>query len=472
MVGTRSAVFAPLATPGLIIVDEEHDTSYKQEESPRYHGRDVAIMRGKFANALVVLGSATPSLESSYNAQQGRYAALTLTRRILDRPLAAVRVVNMREEFAEEGPDVILSRALRESMAARFERREQVLVLLNRRGYAAAVFCRQCGHTHRMPELQRVADRAPLDARVARALPLLQLRADRARSSASNCAAPYLEHVGFGTERVEAEIVASFPDARVGRVDRDTIRRRGSLAQILTRFARRELDVLVGTQMIAKGHDFPDVTLVGVISADVGLGHGGLSRRGAHVSAADAGCGTRGPRRAQAGEAIIQTLFPGHYSIRLATSQDYDAFFDKELEFRRAMRYPPIVAMINVVVRGKTLGAAIDGGGRSGAPDAGGAQRRVRRARARAGAAHAVARRAPRAVLPERHVSRGDAHGPEAGARGIPRDRADVRRRRRSDERACEAGLRTCGQTGRQDRVSLNVPPTLRCSGDPRSAPA
>lgn len=358
VVGTRSAIFAPLARPGLIIVDEEHDTSYKQEETPRYHGRDVAVMRGKFANALVVLGSATPAMESFYNAQQTRYDLVTLSRRVLDRPLAKVTVINMRHEYAEEGPDVILSRELRERMRLRLDRQEQVLVLLNRRGYAAAVFCRQCGGTMDCPNCS-----VSLTVHTAR-------REWRARCHYCNysrivprtcikCAAPYLEHVGFGTERVEAEIVKLFPDAHVGRVDRDTIRKRGSLASLLDRFGRREIDVLVGTQMIAKGHDFPQVTLVGVISADVGLGMADFraAERTFQLLTQVAG---RAGRGAQAGEAIVQTLFPTHYSIRFATSQNYTAFYEKEIEFRRAMRYPPLIGLVNVVVRGRTYDAAMD----------------------------------------------------------------------------------------------------------------
>jgi primosomal protein N' (replication factor Y) len=359
VVGTRSAVFAPLLQPGLIIVDEEHDTSYKQEETPRYHGRDVAIMRGKFANALVVLGSATPSLESYHNAQQQRYELISLTKRVLDRPLARVTVVNMREEFAAEGPDVILSRELRNSMQQRLERREQILVLLNRRGYAAAVICRQCGGTMECPNCS-----VSLTVHTGR-------REWRARCHYCNfsrvvpktcvqCAAPYLEHVGFGTERVESEIQSRFPEARIGRVDRDTIRKRGSLAGLLNRFAKQQLDILVGTQMIAKGHDFPQVTLVGVISADVGLGLADFraAERTFQLLTQVAGRAGRGE---QAGEAIVQTLFPTHYSIRLATSQDYPAFFGKEIDFRQKMRYPPVIAMVNVVVRGKTYDAAMEG---------------------------------------------------------------------------------------------------------------
>jgi primosomal protein N' (replication factor Y) len=359
VVGTRSAVFAPLASVGLIIVDEEHDASYKQEETPRYHGRDVAVMRGKFASALVVLGSATPSMESFQNARQQRYERIALTRRVLDRPLARVGVVNMREEYAAEGPDVILSRVLRESVRHRLERREQVLILLNRRGFATSVFCRQCGSTMDCPNcsvsLTVHTGRRDWRARChycnySRAVP----------RTCVQCAAPYLEHVGFGTERVEAEIRQLFPGARVDRVDRDTIRRRGRLTAILNRFIRQQLDVLVGTQMIAKGHDFPQVTLVGVISADVGLGLADFraAERTFQLLTQVAGRAGRGE---QPGEAIVQTLFPTHYSIRLATSQDYEAFFEKEIDFRTRMRYPPMLAMVNVVVRGRTFDMAMEG---------------------------------------------------------------------------------------------------------------
>jgi primosomal protein N' (replication factor Y) len=325
---------------------------------PRYHGRDVAIMRGKFADALVVLGSATPSMESFFNAQQERYHIVSLTRRVLDRPLADVKIVNMREEYADQGPDVVLSRALVDAARQRLDRGEQVLVLLNRRGYAASVFCRQCGGTMDCPNCS-----VSLTVHTGR-------RAWRARCHYCNfsrlvpttcpqCAAPYLEQVGFGTERVEAEILKLFPEARVGRVDRDSIRRRGSLAAVLNRFAKRELDVLVGTQMIAKGHDFPQVTLVGVISADVGLGLADFraAERTFQLLTQVAGRAGRGE---QAGEAIIQTLFPTHYSIRSATAQDYVGFFDKEIDFRRKMRYPPIIAMVNVIVRGKTFEQAME----------------------------------------------------------------------------------------------------------------
>jgi primosomal protein N' (replication factor Y) len=359
VVGTRSAVFTPLADVGLIVVDEEHDGSYKQEGVPRYNGRDVAVVRARATGALVVLGSATPSLETYSNAETGRYELVRLERRVLDRPMADVRVVDMRAEYASEGPDVILSAPLRDAMAARLERGEQAIVLLNRRGFATVVFCRQCGDTLECPNcsvsltVHKAAGRARCHyCNYAMPLP----------KTCRKCVGPYLEQLGFGTERVEAEVQALFPQARVGRVDRDTIRRRGAITALLARFAARELDVLVGTQMIAKGHDFPSVTLVGVISADVGLGIADFraAERTFQLLTQVAGRAGRGHI---AGEAVVQTLHPDHYSIRHACRQDYAAFYADEMRFRRAMRYPPAIALINVVVKARTRQAAMEDAG-------------------------------------------------------------------------------------------------------------
>jgi primosomal protein N' (replication factor Y) len=359
VVGTRSAVFAPLRSLGLIIVDEEHDGSYKQDESPRYHGRDVAVVRGSHAGALVVLGSATPSLESFHNAEIGRYSLIALERRVLDRPMAEVRIVDMRAEYAESGPDVILSRALSQALGERLERREQSIVLLNRRGFASAVFCRQCASTLECPNcsvsltVHRAAGRARCHyCNHSTGIPKV----------CANCAGPYLEQIGFGTERVEAEIVELLPGARVARVDRDTIRKRGAIASILSRFGAGEVDVLVGTQMIAKGHDFARVTLVGVISADVGLGLADFraAERTFQLLTQVAGRAGRGDIR---GEAVVQTLYPNHYSIRHACRQDYGAFYTEEIAFRRTMRYPPAVAMINAVVKARTREGAMQDAG-------------------------------------------------------------------------------------------------------------
>ncbi len=297
VVGTRSAVFAPLENVGLIVVDEEHDGSYKQEESPRYNGRDVAIVRAQRAGALVVLGSATPSMESYHHAMTGKYERIVLERRVLDRPLASVSVVDMREEYAAEGPDVILSRALREGLQTRLDRHEQSLVLLNRRGFATAVFCRQCAGTIDCPNCS-VSLVVHGEGNARRARCHYCNYTSRVPASCPLCAGPYLEQAGFGTERVEAEVKKACPGARVARLDRDAIRRKGSLGALLARFRSGAIDVLVGTQMIAKGHDFP-------------ARHAGrrrlrrrrprprrLPRLRAHVPAADAGRRPRRPRRA------------------------------------------------------------------------------------------------------------------------------------------------------------------------------
>ena len=355
VVGTRSAVFAPLPSVGLIVVDEEHDGSYKQEESPRYHGRDVAVMRAKQAGALAVLGSATPALETFRHAEAGRYRHIVLTERVLSRPLPTVRIIDMREEFAEHGPDVVLSGALVEALGERVTRGEQALVLLNRRGYAASVFCRECARSLECPNcsvsltFHRRSDRARCHyCGYSRSRP----------ERCPECRGAYLEQVGFGTERVEAEIAERWPDARVARLDRDTVRRQGAAARLLNRFGAGELDVLVGTQMVAKGHDFPRVTLVGVISADIGLGVADF-RAGERTFQLLTQVAGRAGRGTLPGEAIVQTLYPNHYSIRYACRQAYEPFFSDEMEFRSAMHYPPEVALVSAVVRGATFNQAM-----------------------------------------------------------------------------------------------------------------
>ncbi len=355
VVGTRSAVFAPLPDLGLVVVDEEHESSYKQDESPRYHGRDVAVMRGRMENALVVLGTATPSIESAANAKDGRYDILRLTRRILDRPLATVRIVDMRQEYAAHGADVTISAPLVEAIGERLARHEQTVVLLNRRGFATQVFCRQCGASLECPHcsVSLTFHRAQRRVRChycdyATAVP----------RRCGICTGEFLEQAGFGTERIEADLRARFPQAAIVRVDRDTIRRRGAIARVLRDVASGAIDILVGTQMIAKGHDFPSVTLVGVVSADVGLGLADFraSERTFQLLTQVVGRAGRGQTP---GEALIQTLYPDHYAIRAAAAQDYDTFFEREMQFRRELHYPPVVALINVVVKGRTLEAAL-----------------------------------------------------------------------------------------------------------------
>lgn len=355
VVGTRSAIFAPLQSLGLIVVDEEHDGSYKQDESPRYHGRDVAVVRGRHSGALVVLGSATPAMETFTNALNGRYELITLSRRVLERPMAAVRIVDMREEYANVGPDVILSRALCDALTLRLERREQSIILLNRRGFATNVFCRQCAATLDCPNCSVSLTVHKAEKRARCHYCNYSMRLPKA---CLNCAGPYLEQLGFGTERVEAEIRGRFPEVRVSRVDRDTIRRKGAITALLAKFGAGDIDVLVGTQMIAKGHDFPRVTLVGVISADVGLGLADFraAERTFQLLTQVAGRAGRGEIQ---GEALVQTLYPNHYSIRHACRQDYTAFYHDEITFRRAMKYPPAVALINAVIKARTRESAM-----------------------------------------------------------------------------------------------------------------
>jgi primosomal protein N' (replication factor Y) len=355
VVGTRSAVFAPLDDVGLIVVDEEHDGAYKQEETPRYHGRDVAIVRAQREGALIVLGTATPSMESAANARSGRYGLVQLSRRVLDRPLAAVRVVDMRAEYVTHGPDVTFSEPLIGALAERLARGEQSLVLLNRRGYATVIFCRQCGASldcpHCSVSLTYHRGQRRLRCHYCNFAGAVPRRCEL-------CKGEFLEQSGFGTERLEADLRARFAEARLARVDRDTVRRRGAVARVLAQMMRGDIDILIGTQMIAKGHDFPAVTLVGVVSADVGLGLADFraSERTFQLITQVVG---RAGRGATAGQAIIQTLYPDHYAIRAAAAQDYDTFYEREIAFRRAMRYPPAVAMINVVVRSKTFETAM-----------------------------------------------------------------------------------------------------------------
>jgi len=356
VIGTRSAVFAPMEHLGLIIVDEEHDQAYKQEETPRYHGRDVAVVRGRMAGAVVVLGSATPSLESASNAAAGRYGHLTLTQRVWNRPLAEVRLVDMRQEFATHGADVMISQTLWDALELRLSRGEQSMILLNRRGFATVVFCRQCAATLECPHCS-------VTLTFHRAMRKVRCHycnyASVIPKACGTCGGEFLEQSGFGTERVEAEVRARFPGARITRVDRDTIRRRGAIANVLNAVTRGDVDILVGTQMIAKGHDFPSVTLVGVVSADVGLGVSDFraAERTFQLLTQVVGRAGRGD---MPGEAIVQTLYPEHYSVKAAAAQDYAAFYTQEIDFRLRMHYPPTIGLINVVVRGTSLGKALD----------------------------------------------------------------------------------------------------------------
>jgi primosomal protein N' (replication factor Y) len=365
VVGARSAVFAPVRNLGLIVVDEEHEAAYKQEEAPRYHGRDVAVMRARLEQAVVVLGSATPSLESQANAQKGRYRRLVMPSRIGARGLPRIGIVD-RRAMLKAGGDPILSKELKDALGLRLARGEQALLLLNRRGWATSLVCRECGAEAGCPNcsvLLALHDGGRI------ALCHYCGHQEEAPRHCRACHGPYLKLTGFGTERVVDAVRAAVPGARVSRLDRDLSGRKGQLAKLLAAFEAGEVDVLVGTQMIAKGHDFPRVTLVGVIDADVGLGLPDFrsAERTFQLLTQVAG---RAGRADLAGEVILQSHLPDHYAVTLACAQDYPAFCERELEFRRTMGYPPESSLLNLILR------ATDP--RAGAEEAHGLGRRLR----------------------------------------------------------------------------------------------
>ena len=351
VVGTRSAVFAPVSNLALLVVDEEHDSSYKQEEVPRYHGRDVAVMRGKLSNATVVLSSATPSVESYHNAQTGKYGLIELTERVERRPLPEVEVEDMRFEFQQMGQDRLFSRQLVQEVSERLERGEQAMILLNRRGYSSIVLCRACGETlqckncsiamtfhksgYRM-ECHYCGYRRP----VPKVCPA--------------CSSEYIYFLGAGSEKVEERLHEAFPQARIGRLDRDTVRTRHDFERVLNQFHAGEINLLVGTQMIAKGHDVHGVTLVGVVGADYALGFPDFraAERTFQLLTQVAGRAGRGETP---GKVILQTFYPEHYAIKFAQQHDYRSFYDKEIRYRKWMHYPPFTALANVLVRSDKL---------------------------------------------------------------------------------------------------------------------
>jgi primosomal protein N' (replication factor Y) len=351
VVGTRSAVFAPVADLALIIVDEEHDSSYKQEETPRYHARDVAVMRARMAGATVVLGSATPSLESYFNAQKGKYTLLELPDRVERRPLPEVEILDMKSEFRERGQEQVISRKLAAEIGERLARREQVMVLLNRRGYAPVVLCRACGHTAQCANCAIALTHHKREHRLQchycgymQAVPKI----------CEECGSEYVYFVGTGSEKLEELLHSMFPQARIGRLDRDTVRGRHDFERMLNQLSAGELDILVGTQMIAKGHDVHGVTLVGVVGADIALGLPDFraAERTFQLLTQVAGRAGRGE---SPGKVVLQTCFPEHYAVQFAAAHDFRGFYDKEARYRSWMHYPPFSAVANVLARGEKL---------------------------------------------------------------------------------------------------------------------
>jgi primosomal protein N' (replication factor Y) len=355
VVGTRSAVFAPVENLGLIIVDEEQESSYKQEETPRYHGRDVAIVRAKMENAVALLGSATPSMETFHHARSGKYELLTLASRVANRALASVEIVDLRQDFAQTHKPTPISSALHAGIAECLEQKTQALVLINRRGYSWSVLCRSCGasvqcencsismtyHKHRNRlECHYCGSIQP----VPKACP--------------KCHSKYVYFFGEGSEHLEERLRKEFPGTRIARLDRDTARTKRQYQETLGAFAGGALDILVGTQMLAKGHDFQRVTLVGVISADSSLSLPDFraAERTFQLLTQVAGRAGRGELP---GRVLIQTFYPEHYGIQDAVRQDYASFFERELHFRRMMQYPPFTSLANIIVRDTSLEKAI-----------------------------------------------------------------------------------------------------------------
>ena len=355
VVGTRSAVFAPLENLGLIIVDEEQETSYKQEETPRYNGRDVAVYRARLEGAVALLGSATPSLETYHNARSGKYQLLELTSRVENRPLADVRVVDLREEFRQQHKAAPVSESLRAAIALRLEEKTQAMVLINRRGYSWSLLCRSCGAFVQCENcsiaLTYHKSRQRLECHYCG-------YAIRPPKKCPKCNGEYMYFVGDGAERVEEYLREKFPSARIARLDRDTVRTKREYQQVLGAFADGELDILVGTQMVAKGHDFQRVTLVGVVAADLALGRPDFraAERTFQLLTQVAGRAGRGEL---AGEVLVETYYPEHYAIQLAVQQDYVSFYEKEAHFRRMLHYPPFTALASVLVRDRKIENAI-----------------------------------------------------------------------------------------------------------------
>ena len=366
VVGTRSAIFAPAPRLGLILVDEEHDQSYKQEETPRYNARDVAVMRAKLEGAVVVLGSATPSLESWQNTigqsgAQGKYARIEIRDRVMNRPLPEVELIDMRTEFQQTGKEQLFSRALVEQTREAMERGEQALILLNRRGFSSAVICRACGEklecqncaislTHHKPTAE--------DGGIAREGQRLECHYCGFRRTVPKrcpkCDSEHLYYLGAGSEQGEERLAEIFPFARIGRMDRDTVRGRYDMERLLARLHSGEINLLVGTQMIAKGHDIHGITLVGVVGCDHALSMPEF-RAAERVFQLLTQVSGRAGRGDLPGRVVVQTYYPDHYAIVAASKHDYASFVERELKYRRWMHYPPFGVLANVLVQSAKL---------------------------------------------------------------------------------------------------------------------
>jgi primosomal protein N' (replication factor Y) len=349
VIGTRSAVFAPVSNLGLVVVDEEHETSYRQQESPYYNGRDTAIVRASREGAVVVLGSATPSLESFHNARSGKYTYLQLAQRIANRAMARAEMIDMRAVFARQGRPEVFSDELLKAIEEAHARGEQSIILLNRRGYSSFVLCRSCGESIHCPncDVTLTYHRSEMS--------IICHYCNHRQPSPSrcpSCAGKYIYYVGEGTEQLEEMLQKRFPTLRIARLDRDTTSRRKLFERAILEFGAGELDMLVGTQMLAKGHDFPNVTLVGVVSVDAGLALPDFrsAERTFQLITQVAG---RAGRGSLAGRVLIQTYHPNHYALKHACAQDYAGFYQEEIRYRKSLNYPPFVALASLLVHGE-----------------------------------------------------------------------------------------------------------------------
>jgi primosomal protein N' (replication factor Y) len=352
VIGARSAVFAPVAKLGLIVVDEEHENSYKQEETPRYHGRDVAVLRAQMEGCACLLGSATPSMESYQNAQSGKYELLRMTTRVDDQQLPFIRIVDMRSEAKRKGS--ILSERLITAMEERLKRREQCILFLNRRGFSTSLLCERCGHVQECPNCSVSLTFHRSAARIICHICGYQAVAPQV---CPQCKAPGIRYSGVGTEKVEDNVAALFPTATVKRMDADVMTRKDAFRETLDAFRRGKIDILVGTQMIAKGLHFPNVTLVGIVNADLGL-HLPDFRAGERTFQLLTQVAGRAGRGDVTGEVLVQTFTPHSPSIQFARHHDYEGFWDQESEYRRNWNYPPYVHLALIQVRSAHQGRA------------------------------------------------------------------------------------------------------------------
>lgn len=359
MIGPRSALFTPFPALGIIIIDEEHEASYKSETVPRYHARETAIQRAKMTDAVVVLGSATPSLESYYKAENDEYCLLELKHRVQKRPMPLCEIIDLREEL-RRGNRSILSDRLSELMEDRLKKGEQTMLFINRRGMAGFVSCRACGHVLKCPHCdvslsQHVTRQHPEGKMVCHycgyEIPMPK--------TCPACGSRYISGFKAGTQKIEMIVKERFPQARVLRMDMDTTRNKEGYEQILSAFANQEADILIGTQMIVKGHDFPNVTLVGVLAADLSLyvSDYHAAERTFQLLTQAAG---RAGRGSEPGEVVIQTYRPDHYSVQTAKEQDYEAFYEQEMEYRRMLLYPPVWNMLVILCASKQEQTAYD----------------------------------------------------------------------------------------------------------------